>query len=162
MGDLINPWDIFWTIFNFTVFVGILSVVFYKPVLKMLDQRREDVANSLEEARRAREEAAQLRQEYDRKLAETQREAQALLERAEARAKEERDQLLAQARAEAEAVISKARETIERERDQAIAALRAEAADLAIYAAERIINKELDPELHRQLAEEALVKVGRA
>ena len=69
---------------------------------------------------------------------------------------EVRQQAQQQARDEAESLISKARTEIQRERDDAIDELRKEFADLTILAAEKVIDRSLDKEAHRQLIEKTL------
>lgn len=161
MGDLINPWTVVWTIINFALFVFLLGRLFFRPVVNLLDERREFIATSLAEAKEAREAAEAIRSEYDGKLAEARREAQAIIERAQAAADKAHQERMAATQKEAEAMLERAQQTIERERELAIAALRAEVADMAVLAAERILNKNLDKDEQRRLAEEALREAGQ-
>ena len=61
-----------------------------------------------------------------------------------------------EAKPEAEALIVKARLEIQRERDEVIEELRKEFTDLTIVAAEKVIERELDKEAHRQLIDKVL------
>ncbi|HEY8449676.1 MAG TPA: F0F1 ATP synthase subunit B [Bacillota bacterium] len=161
MEDILNPWEAIWTIINFAIFAFLLGRFFFKPVIALLDERRATIQASLDEARRAREEAEAARTEYDQRLAEARREAQEIIERAENLAEKERQERLAAAQKEAEELLERARQTIAREREEAIAALRAEVADLTVLAAERILRKQLNRNEQRRLAEEALREVSR-
>jgi len=62
------------------------------------------------------------------------------------------------ARQEAEALIAKARAEIDREREEGFDQLRKEFVDLAMLAAEKVINQSLDKQLHQRLIEETLEK----
>jgi F-type H+-transporting ATPase subunit b len=61
-----------------------------------------------------------------------------------------------QARQDAEAIVARARIEIRAERDETIDKLRGEFVDIAIIAAEKVINKALDKETHRQLIQQTL------
>ena len=64
------------------------------------------------------------------------------------------------ARGEAEIILERARAEIQSERDAAIQELRSQFADLTILAAERVINKSLDKDAHRDLIQQTLEEAG--
>jgi len=136
---------------NFLILLGILYLFAYKPILRLMDQRSERIKESLEAADRAREGAAQSQQDTQRQLNEARIEGQRLIEQAREMAERYRNEERERARQEAEAFISRAREDIQRERDTAIQEVRAHFADLAIAAAERVIQRSLDRDAHREL-----------
>ena len=74
-----------------------------------------------------------------------------MIEQAREVAERYRDEERDRAQREAEAIIARAREDIARERDAAIQEVRTHFADLAIAAAERIIERSLDRDAHSQL-----------
>ena len=65
------------------------------------------------------------------------------------------------ARLDAQNVVEKAREEIEYERKRVLAELRQEVASLAVLAAGRVINRELDEQAHRRLIDEFLAESGK-
>ncbi|MGQ9768506.1 MAG: F0F1 ATP synthase subunit B family protein, partial [Anaerolineae bacterium] len=67
---------------NFTLLAVLLWLLLYKPVLNMLNQRKERIAKSMADVDAAREAAARAQQEYDRKIAEAQRKAQEIIAQA--------------------------------------------------------------------------------
>ena len=152
--------ELIWAFVNFLVFVAILSRFFWRPVMDLLDRRREEIEANLAAAERAREEATRAEAEYRQRLAAAQREAQSILDRAAQLAEEERQQRLEAARREAEQLLERARATIEREKEQAIAALRREVADLTVMATERVIRRALNEEDRRRLVAEAVEEVA--
>ncbi|ADU50290.1 ATP synthase F0, B subunit [Thermaerobacter marianensis DSM 12885] len=155
----ISP-ELIWAFINFFVFVILMTVFFWRPMLELLDRRREEIEANLAAAERAREEAARSEAEYRQRLAAAQREAQSILERATQLAEEERQQRLEAARREAEQLLERARATIEREKEQAIAALRREVADLTLLATERVLGRALDADDQRRLVAEAVEEVA--
>jgi F-type H+-transporting ATPase subunit b len=143
---------------NFGLLLILFSVLLYKPLLKVLDERKKRIQEGLEASEEAKRRLAETEQEVARELERARQEGQALVAQAQqisARIQEEARQ---SARAEAEQLLERARAEIQLERDGAIAQLRREFADLTITAAERVIRRSLDRDAHRQLIEEVLAE----
>jgi F-type H+-transporting ATPase subunit b len=157
---MFNIHEMAWAVINFIVFFLILRLVFFKPVLKMLDSRREEVEGNLARAQEERDAADKLRQEYQERLAASQGEAEEIRTRASRIAEEARAQVLARADADAARLVERAQEGIRRERDQVLADLREQAADIVSSAAARVLGRVLTPEDHRRLQEEFVDRVG--
>ena len=141
---------------NFVILLGILYVVGYKPILRMLDQRSEGIRESVETVERVRQEAAAQQEEMEKRLDEGRQEGQALLAQAREMADRFREEERDKARQEAETFIARARSDIQRERDEAIDQVRRHFAELAILAAERVIERSLDESAHRDIIEKVL------
>ncbi len=143
-------------IINFVLLLVLLYFIGYRPIRKMLDQRSNKIKEGIDQAELAKEAAARAEEEVQRRLDEARKDGQLIL----AQAAEMGDRLKAEAREEArreaETLIVRARAEIGMERDEAIDRLRQEFADLAILAAEKVINETLDKERHRRLIEEVL------
>jgi F-type H+-transporting ATPase subunit b len=136
---------------NFLILLGILYLFAYKPVLRVMDQRSDKIRESLEAADRAREDAARSQQDTQQQLNEARTEGARLLEQAREMAERYRAEERDRARQEAEAFVVRAREDIQRERDAAIQEVRSHFADLAIAAAEKVIERSLDRDAHSEL-----------
>jgi F-type H+-transporting ATPase subunit b len=143
-------------LFNFLVLLGILYAFGYKPILRIMDQRSQRIRESLEAAERAKEEAARSQEEMRKELEAARRQGQALLEQARQMAERYREEERARAQEEVKSFLERARSEIQRERDMAIEEVRRHFADLAIAAAERVIERSLDKEAHRELIEKVL------
>ena len=146
---------------NFTLLLVLLTVLAYKPLLRVLDERKKRIQQGLEASEEAQRRLAQTEQEVTRELDKSRQEGQTLIAQAQqmsARIQEEGRQ---QARAESEQLLQRARSEIQMERDGAIADLRREFADLTIRAAERVIKRSLDRQAHRQLIEEVLAEAPK-
>ena len=74
--------ELVWAIINFVVFLLLLRVFLYRPVLKLLDARRDEIQGNLAQAETARKEAEAARAEYERQAAKARDEAQAVISRA--------------------------------------------------------------------------------
>ena len=141
---------------NFTVLLVVLRLVAWGPLTKMLDERRERIADSLSAADQAKAQVAESERQVQEQVEASRREAQALIGQAQEIAARIQADARTQAQADAEATLVRARNEIQLERDTAIADLRKEFADLTISAAEKVINQSLDRGQHRRLIEEAL------
>ncbi len=138
-------------ILNFLVVLVILRFVLYRPVLRIFAERRERISESLAEAERVREEAAEERERLEAQLADERRTSQDRLREAVAKSEEAAQRRLAEASAEAEQIVERARAEAEAERRQALVGMQAEIADLALLAAQKLLHEELDDEHHRAL-----------
>ncbi len=156
----LNMFDLIWAIINFLVILAILYRLFYKPVLRFMDSRRDEIARNISEAEEARTEAAALLNEYREKLAGAEQEAQEIVARATKAGEEARLNLLEAGRDEAATLLEKARAEIQQERDEALRALRQEVATLAVMAAEKILARTVTKEDHTRLVEQFLNEVG--
>jgi F-type H+-transporting ATPase subunit b len=145
-------------IVNFTVLLVILRLVAWGPLMKMLDERREKIAQSLSAAEQAKVQAAESERQVQEQIETSRREAQQLIAQAQEISTRIQTDARTQAQADAEATLARARNEIQQERDTAIADLRREFADMTISAAEKVINRSIDRNAHKQLIEEALAQ----
>ena len=141
---------------NFTILLAILYVVGYKPILRILNQRTERIRGSLEEAERIRTESQERQEEMKKELDQARQEGQVLITQARELADRYRDEERQKAKEEAETFLTRARGDIERERDNAIEEVRQQFADLSIAAAERVVERSLDRDAHREVIEKVL------
>lgn len=143
---------------NFIVLLVILRIVLYPPIVKMLDERQARIRESMERAEALRVESARAQEEVQRQLAEARGEGQRIIAQATEIANRLQRERQEAAEAEYQRILQRAQEDARREREQAFAELRAEVADLAVMAASRIINRQLDPAMQRQLVNEFLAE----
>ena len=143
-------------IVNFLILLGLLYLVAYKPVMRMLDERSRRIKESMDKTEDVKKQADQAEQEMTKRIAAASDEGQKLVEQAVKAGGEARRQAQLEAKKEADGIIARARAEIKRERDEAVGELRREFADLAVLAAGKVIDRSLDKESHRQLIEKVL------
>jgi len=152
----LDPWAFLWHTINFIVLIALLSKFLYRPIVTMLDERSRRIEESLAAAEAARAEVAQADREREELLATTRRDIQEMLAQAQQMADRIQSEARNSAQQEGQRIIERARQEATAERDQAMADLRREVASLAVQAAERIINRSLDDQVHRQLVDDFL------
>lgn len=143
-------------IINFIILFGLLYLVAYKPIMKMMDERSRKIKEGIEQAEAMKEQAASAEEEIKKQLAAAGKEGQERIARAMRAGEDVKQKARGEAKQEAEALIARARTEIQRERDEAIGELREEFADLTVLAAEKVIDRSLDKEAHRQLIDKVL------
>ena len=143
-------------IVNFAILFGLLYLVAYKPIMRMLDERSRRVQESMDQTEHIKEQAAHAEGEAKRQIENAGKEGQELIARAARSGEEVRQKAQQEAKQEAESLITRARVDIKRERDDAIDDLRREFADLTILAAEKVIARSLDKKAHRELIDKTL------
>ena len=158
----INTGLSFWTLVVFAILVLILGKYAWGPILAAVDAREKGIQTALDEAAERNQEAEKLLANYKENLADARRQANELLAEGKAAGESIRMEIEEKARGEAQSIIERARAGIERERDAAIAEIRRESVDLALAAATRLVQENLDQEKDRVLVERYLTELGGA
>ena len=151
-----SPGLMIWTLVIFGITLFILKRYVFGPVGQAIEKRRADIAQSIEEAERSRDEATALLEDYKTRLAEARREADALREQARKDGERQAQELLSQAQQQRERVLADAEVQISAEARAAASGLRDQVATLALLAAEKVSRSSLSDEDHRRLIEEAI------
>jgi F-type H+-transporting ATPase subunit b len=147
-------------IVNFGLLMLLLRLTLYRPVLKMLDERRNRIQESLGAADRAAESARESEQRVAEEIRQAQLQGQEIVGSAQQIAQRIQDDAAREAQVRAQQIIDQAQASILQETEAARAALRREFADLTILAAEKVINQSLDKQSHLRLINEVLAESG--
>ncbi|TEU17209.1 MAG: F0F1 ATP synthase subunit B [Anaerolineales bacterium] len=150
-------------IINFLILFLALRFLLWKPMLKMLNERKQRIAQGLEDAEQARKDRERAQAEYGERIKQAEQEREEILARAAEEAEQARAETLAQARAQAEQIVAEGKETVEQERQQMLAELHSQVAALSIAAANKLIGEALDEQRQRRLIDEFFsgIKAGR-
>jgi F-type H+-transporting ATPase subunit b len=143
---------------SFIFLLVVLRLFVYKPVLAMLDERRERIREGLTAAERGQAQAVEASQEAQRQIEAARQEGQGIVAQAQQVSQRIQEDARQQAIVQQEAMLERARSEIQLERDAAISELRREFADLTIAAAEKVIGQSLDRNAHQRLIEQALAE----
>jgi F-type H+-transporting ATPase subunit b len=141
---------------NVAILFGLLYLVAYKPIMKMLDERSRKIKESMEQTEYIKQQAERAEEEAKKRIVAAAKEGQEAVARAVRTGEEVKREAQQQARQEAEALIGRARTEIQRERDEAIDDLRKEFADITIMAAGKVIDRTLDKKAHREIIKKVL------
>jgi F-type H+-transporting ATPase subunit b len=150
-----EPGLIFWTTLIFALFWFLMSRFAFKPISKALKDREDDIQSALDEAKKARNEMANLKAENEALLAQAQEERTKILREA----KEAKDTIISeakdQAKQEAQKIVTHAKGEIENMRMAAIVDLKNQIGNISLDIAEKVLQRELkDKKTHETFANE--------
>lgn len=148
-------------IVNFTLIAVLLTMLLYKPILNMLNQRKERIARSMADVDAAREAAAKAQLEYDRRIAEAQRKAQEIIAQAAQASEKVGAEIKADAQREADAIRQQARAEAAQEKAHLLAEAQSQIASISMLATERILGQAVDANTQRKLIDQFLAELGK-
>lgn len=141
-------------IISFGIVCGVLYLLAYKPILRMLEARRQQIAGGLANAEKIKAELARIETERLDILRTADGEGKQLIEEARAAAARLQAEETRKAIAVAEQIVVRAHEAAERDRATMLAELKHEVGRLVVQTTASVAGKVLTPEDHRRLAEE--------
>lgn len=146
---------------NFLVLVVLLRMFAYKPIVKVLKEREERIANSIKKADDDAAAAEATLKDYQEQLAGARSKAQDIMDKAEKRAQEEHAASIQETRHEIEQMKQNAQQEIQRERAQAVEKLKGEVVTLSLAAAEKIVSKKIDAAENEALIQEFIDQLDK-
>ncbi|MBT9780085.1 F0F1 ATP synthase subunit B [Clostridium sp. MCC353] len=145
---------------NIFILFFALSYLLFNPVRDVLEKRRQKIAGELADAATDKKTAAAMKAEYEAKLKDINKEAEAILEEARKKAKKREAEIIDEAKGEAVRIIERANREIEMERKKAVDDLKQEVIDLASLIAGKVVAASIDTAVQDALVEETLKEMG--
>ncbi len=152
----INPGLMVWTVAIFVVLLIVLSKFAWKPLLKSLQDREDNIRQALNQAEQARAEAAELLKQNSANLARAEAEYQKIIREGKAFSEKLKEEVVTKAHSQAQREIQQAKVEIQRDVEAARQQLRSEIADLAVRAAGKILDETLDAQKHKKIVDNFL------
>ena len=137
-----------------------LSYLLFNPVRDMLEKRKQRVVDDQETAKREKAEAIAFKEEYDLKLKQVEKEAEAILSEARKQAKQNEMKIVAEAKEEASRIIARANTEIELEKKRALDDMKQEMISIAAMMAEKVVVASIDTNVQESLIDETLKEMG--
>ena len=151
-----SPGLMIWTLVIFGITLFILKRYVFGPLGAAIEKRRADIAQSIEDAERSRDEATSLLDDYKTRLAEARKEADQLREQGRKEGEKQSQELIHQAQSQRERVLADAEVQIDAQTRAAASGLRDDVVSLALMAAEKVSGQSLSDADHRRLIEQAI------
>lgn len=149
-----------WTFVNLIVFFLILKKLLFQPVMGMIEKREQMISGQIEDAEQKNTQAGLLKEKYEAELKNANQEAAMIVKTAKERGKEEYEKILRDADAEASKIIADASKTIETEREKAVQGIQNEIAQVAIAAASKVIQENVDQASNEKILDDFLREAG--
>lgn len=143
----------------FAVLLGILGRFAWKPVIKVIEEREQAIADNIAEAQKRRAESEETLAEYKAQLAEAESEIAAMIERSRKQAEDHRNEVLQKAQHEAAETVAAARDQIEHAKREALNQIYRTTASLASDLASKIVRREIRPQDHEDLVRQSIEKL---
>lgn len=150
---------LFQAIAIFILFMAV-SYLLLDPVRKILNNRKERIANDLKTAAESKEEGLQFKSEYDVKLKEIDKTAEQILSEARTKALGREADIVAQAKEEAARIIEAAHQEAELEKKRVKDEVKQEMISVAALMSEKIVGASIDADKQDALIQQTLDEIG--
>lgn len=137
---------------NFLILVGALTKFLYKPFLNVLNTRKQSIKDALDNAELTNRRADEKMQNYNKRIANIEEDGREIIRQAKVKADAQARDIIEDANRQAADMLTKAELAIEKEKEKAMEEMRQEIAALAILAAEKIVEHEI-----QKVGQEAIV-----
>jgi len=148
-----------WTLVAFVITLYVLKKYAFGPIQKLIDDRRDRIRASIEEADHAREEARSLLEEHRKLIAQAKSEAEEILAETRRAADSQRERMRQETEEDRARRLEETKRQIDQATQQALVQIRREVADLSLLAAEKVTRKSLTDADKRRLIDEALSEI---
>jgi F-type H+-transporting ATPase subunit b len=152
----VTPGLMIWTIVAFLITLWVLKRYAFGPIQKMLDERREHIRRSIEEADNARDEARKLLEEHRALIGQARSDAEGIVAEARKTRESMEQRMREETEAERQRRLEETRREIAAETQRALEQIRSEVADLTLEATSIVVGRTLDSDRDRELISEAI------
>jgi F-type H+-transporting ATPase subunit b len=153
------PGLMIWTLIAFGITFFVLRKYAFGPIQQVIDERRERIRQSIEEADRAREEARKLVEEHRALIGQARRDAEEILAEARRIGEAQRERVKEETDTDRARRLEETKRQIEAETAKALGAIRQEVAELSLAAAEKVTRKSLTGPDQKRLIDEAIAEL---
>lgn len=156
----IDPLSMILTLINTLILFLVIKHFLFGKVNAILEQRKNDVANTYKEADEAKQAAEDMKADYTERLAKAKTESAEIVKNATKKAQERSDEIISMAKSEASSIKAKASSDIEREKKRAVNQVKDEISDIALSVAEKVVKKQITDADNDKLIEEFIENIG--
>lgn len=160
MDKIFQPGTFLVSIVTFLIMFLIIRQFGFKPIAKMLEQRRKLIQDEIQGAENSNQEAARLLEEQRKLLDQARQDAKNIMESARVRSEEQGRQIIQEAQAEATRILEEGRALIERERAEALNGVFDKVASLTVELTTKLLHNHVSSAVHDELVAEAEKKLG--
>ena len=155
-----NTWTALFILLNTITMFLVLKHFLFKPVMKMIEDRQNEIDTMYAMADETKASADALQAEYQQKLAVAADTSERIVKEAMARGQSREEEIIRQANAEAAAIMDKAAADIAQEKKKAINDAKDEISGMAMAIAEKVVGRELKAEDQDKLFDEFVNELG--
>ncbi len=155
-------YEFLFQIINTILVFLILKKLLFKPVMSVIEEREKDIRTDLAKGERAKKEGISLKEEYEGKLSSAKSQGQEIIKQATLRAEQKENEIISTAKQEAQAIKEKANKDVKQERQKVMNEVKNDISNIALLAASKVIEKDIDKSKHKELIDNFIKEVGES
>ena len=155
-----DTWTALFILLNTVTMFLVLKRFLFKPVLKVIKDRQDEIDSIYEEADKAKNAAIGMQEEYRQKLSAAAETSDQIVKDAVARGKDREDEIIREANAQAAAIMDKAASDIAQEKKKALNEAKNEISEMAMSIAEKVVGRQLNSADQDKLFDEFINELG--
>lgn len=156
----VNPWTAAFTLANTIALFLVMKKFLFKPVMKIIAERQQEIDELYTQAGQAKENASAMEQEYKQKLSQATQTGEQIVKEATARGQARQEEIIRQANETADAIRTKAEADIAREKKKALNEAKDELASLAVDIAGKVVGHSLTENDQTVLVDRFIAELG--
>ncbi len=145
---------------NFFLLLGLLTFFIYKPVLKLLDERKERIAKAEEHAQLVEDKLARVEELTQKELRKAQEKSHEIINASKESAAQQGEEIVANAKAKVGKIVEEGRAVIVKEKDEAAKQIQAEVSKIVLLATEKLLSREVRADDQAKLVEDAVTEIA--
>lgn len=145
---------------NILVMCVLLSYLLFNPVRKVLQKRQERITNEREEAKKNKDDAISMKAEYEEKLKNVEKEAEAILSEARKKGLSNQERIINEAKEEAAKIVEFAKQEAELEKKKVADEVKQEIIKVATIMANKVVSANIDEKVQEELINDTLREIG--
>lgn len=149
-----------WTMLNLVVMYVVLKKLLFKPVMKIMEDRENNIKKKIDDAEQMQNDAKVYKNKYKEQLEGAKKDGDNIVKEAKDAAQKECEHMIEKTKREADKIIQMAKIEIAKERESMIKEIRKQVVDLSILAASKIMEVNLNDETNKQVVRNFLDKEG--
>lgn len=161
VNPLINlNYELLFQLINTFLVYLVLKKLLFKPVTEFMNKRAAEVENNLALGERTKKEGEEYKKQYEAKLEAAKQESHDIIKQATVRADQKSEEIITGAKTEASRLLERAHDEIEKEKQKVMNELKEDISSIALMAASKVIEQDLDEAKHEKLINNFIKEVG--
>lgn len=161
--DLISfDWTFVFILVNMLILYLIMKRYFFEKIRHFMVKRQNDIQDAFDSAEKREKDAIKLKEEYDLEFSQLEGKGREVVKEAKIKADAQAREIIGEAERKAAEILAQAEIEIEREKQRALADMKQEISALILFAAEKVLEKQLDHKEQQMVIDQLLSEAGSA
>lgn len=158
----IDVWTCIFMLGNLLLLYWLMKKFLFKPIKEMIDQRQKEIDDLYADANQSKADAAELKDQYETRLAEANEEKEEILRNAYRKAQLREEEILRDAQDKAAQTLKRADEQIELEKKRALNEIKDDVSAMAVDIASAVLARDIQGQEHAALIDSFIENLGES